>query len=523
MDVRRFCPHCGKEQKSVGDFCPYCGKKIIRREVPPAPVPQKKSGSMVPLVIGLGVVIVLLAGFVIYGFLNPEFGKSLKEKASTTFDGKFNFFGKKDNRNEAAPSEIESTEPAEVETAEAAPSEKEEAKPVEEAASAEEQPWEKSYISFLGNSQYADDIFTLEDINKDGIPEIIIITDDGALITTSDSEGNLSSIETTNHVVAFDSSKGRICTSYNKDLGIQDISYVISDGKWSLDQHGETYISFNEYDDCVVSCDYRLNDKDVEHEEYITWLRELYGSVKTLEDLKYADCSKGAEALKDASLLNSGFYSKLNEKFTCDRTVKIVFASAEDDYYFDLKGGAGGADGNRALSGQDYDGNGALLSGKIHMNVGDRAYVIVGGAGGITQANRGVVAGGFNGGGDSFWSGGGGGSTDVYYNDVLVASAAGGGGGNYDDEGRPGRANYESSKNTLDSKLGGRTGYTKNDDAGGGGGAGWAGGAAGKNDHAGYGGLNGWDSAFFRDVNESTGASGTQSGTQDGYASVYRK
>ena len=211
-------------------------------------------------------------------------------------------------------------------------------------------------------------------------------------------------------------------------------------------------------------------------------------------------------------------------EYRCENRVQIFMPPVGGTYEFELKGAAGGADGQRVIDGTAYyDSTGAELVGSMQLGAGERVILVVGGAGGVSQTKESVVAGGFNGGGDTYWSGGGGGSTDIYdIEGKRVASAAGAGGGNYDGYGEPGRISSSPKTGITDGKLGGGTGHTMKESAGAGGGAGWYGGSAGSDDGIGHGGISGYDEYDFEFFSENPGHTGVDSDEVNGSAVIRR-
>ena len=463
---------------------------------------QVKKDSKIPLYVGIGAAAAILLGFIVVKAISGGSGQAISSPAAVVEDA------------------VERTQP-----------EKEDTTVQEETAAATEEilPWKESYYSEIRKITSSGGVFSLEDINKDNIPEMIVIGDGEVTLFTSDSKGVTDKMKYPCEIVGVDSSNERICLSYLEDNVIYDVALSTVYGKWTVEQHGETEVYIDEYDNSYFEFYYQLDGREVQQSNYYSWLEGIYRNARSIVDMPLVRCSSAENVLGNsgdhnqlAKYSDANYAGGYDYDYACSYSPKLCFISKEGDYVFELKGGAGGSDGERALGNQPYDGNGATMKGTMHLNLGDRLVITVGGAGGVTRAQEGVVAGGYNGGGDAYWSGGGGGCTDVYYNGKRVVAAAGGGGGNYDQWGGPGRISRDNS-NTTGSKYGFGTGYTGADDSGAGGGGGWLGDMYGKKDGAGYAGVNGYDSNYFYLISESEGEKVATKGTEDGYAHIYLK
>ncbi|MCR5178342.1 MAG: hypothetical protein K6C95_05095 [Lachnospiraceae bacterium] len=381
----------------------------------------------------------------------------------------------------------------------------------EQADGSEEEAWAAAYSDLFGSLKTSSGaLFASKDINEDGVPEEILIDDTVTAFYTVKPDGTTASVSFDNAFCAIDERKGLIIASSVKDQKMSDVTYEITDQGFSVVEEGTGEMSLDREAQLVIDCE--IDGKREPSRSYISWASRLYGSAIPLSDLTFAD-AWDHEADKSYSY-------ETDFDYAFDKTVDVFIAPKSGTYKLNLKGGAGGADGQRVVDGTAYyDGDGAQISGTVRMNAGERLFIVVGGAGGVTSTKASVVEGGFNGGGDSYWSGGGGGSTDVYYDGLRIVSAAGGGGGNYDQYGEAGRVSSDS-KNITNDKRGGGTGSTGRDDAGAGGGAGWYGGTAGKTDAAGHGGVNGFDSKYFTKDSEKAGKAKPKKNKADGSASV---
>ncbi len=402
--------------------------------------------------------------------------------------------------------------------------------PVQEEAAEEQSTWNKDYSQVLSSYRGTNNaVFTLTDVNSDDIPEMIIADGKNIDIVTTSASGTTDSKSFDNVVCAVDERAGNVYISQVKGDTVYDFVYTIENEKWKEEQNGRIEVSVNGYFEPTFN--YYMNDRSVQMQNYSNWADEMFRKANSLFSYSFIKVSSSGstiDSIKDQS--DMSYYSDASydmepyfEEYGFTKSMQIFVAPDKGDFYFELKGGAGGADGDRVLNGSaPYDGDGAFLEGSMNLTVGDKVYILVGGAGDVTSQQRGVMAGGFNGGGDSFWSGGGGGCTDLYYKDRRVAAAAGGGGGNYDFRGEPGRESNNYKKNITNTKAGEGTGHTKDDGSGAGGGGGWYGGTAGGHDQAGHGGVNGYDGGYFRLTYESGG--GFAQGVQnvDGYAIVYK-
>ncbi len=458
--------------------------------------------SKLPLYIGGGAIALILVGAIIFNALNK--GSSTQNK---TIEGE----------------EAKTTETTEKAADEAAASEE-----GDEAQVPAGNIWQQTYPRLLETYHgSASAMFTLTDVNGDDIPEMIISDEEGIELVTCQEDGTTDSVSFDEAVCGINERENSVYISLVDRDSVYDYVYKIENGKWTVDQNGSIKTGVNSY--MEPDCSYYLEDRSVQAQNYYNWIDDLYRKAGALSDYSFIKVSSGKKALAEiGSSSDMSYYSDASfsadsiSNYECTKSMQVFIAPEDAEYCFELKGGAGGADGEHVDAGRMYDGDGALLVGNMSLSLGDKVFILVGGAGDVTSSTRGAMAGGFNGGGDSFWSGGGGGCTELYYRNNRVAAAAGAGGGNYDSSGEPGRESYGSQNYLTGDKFGEGTGYTNDDGSGAGGGAGWRGGTAGSRDGAGHGGINGFNNQYFYVSYESGGNDVSNNSNVDGYARVYK-
>ncbi len=383
----------------------------------------------------------------------------------------------------------------------------------------QEEGWGSNYYDYYKGS-FTGCYAYMMDVNGDDIPEMLIDKSGSYYICTQNDSGNINCLNTGDSVISYVPGGNKVMATSRVGDSVIDTVYQITGGDFESVDVYETKLNYDRYS-AELTFDYEINDSYVDESSFYQKQSDLFYNAIGASSLKQASMDNlmnNRPMVTDDIDRNSFSYDFY---FDGDETVRQFVAPASGRYKLTLRGGAGGADGDRVLNGSSYyDGGGATLEGTVNLSVGEKLYLVIGGPGGITQVNPCRVDGGFNGGGDTYWSGGGGGSTDLYYEGERIAAAAGGGGGQYDRNGKPGRASYSGSSNLTGSKLGGGTGHTGNDGAGAGGGGGWRGGEAGSTDMEGYGGINGYNSSYFSSTNESDGVNSPSGRDAEGYARI---
>lgn len=367
-------------------------------------------------------------------------------------------------------------------------------------------------------------------LNGDDKEEVAVFDYNGCTLLTVTDNNSVDRLTIKDSIVSFREKRNIIGAAYNDiDYYFTDTFYGISGGYWEQIEAGECHVGYDEnYAEPFYSC--YINGAGVDMDSYFNWQSQGYSGGENVEALEKYSAAQACSILRNAGTSYVDQYSIINHDnlysgwdYSAYPGVCIFIAPTDGVYEFELKGGAGGADGQRVLEKTSlYDGNGAILDGTMQLTIGDRVVIVNGGAGGVSQENACVIAGGFNGGGDTYWSGGGGGSTDLYYRGTRVAAAAGAGGGNFGSYGEPGRSSTSSKTHITDNKKGGSTGSIWRDDVGAGGGGGWYGGQAGGTDEGGYGGISGYDGRYFRVVYENDGKKSSDPSNVDGYTKITR-
>lgn len=387
------------------------------------------------------------------------------------------------------------------------------------ANASEDAGWGRNYYEYF-NSSFAGSNAFMMDVNGDDIPEMLINKSGSNYLCTQSDNGNINSISVGDAFITYSPGNNRVIASSRDGDTLVENVYSIYDGNFESGDTYETRMSYDSYSAEPIFY-YELNDSSIDQNSFYQRQNDLFSnaiSAAQLNQVSLNDLMNDQPMVTDDASNNDFSYDIYYDGI---EDVRTFIVPATGRYRLLLRGGAGGADGERVLNGSAYyDGGGAFLEGTMNLNAGDKLYFVIGGPGGITQRNPCRIDGGFNGGGDSYWSGGGGGSTDIYYRGVRIAAAAGGGGGQYDRHGHPGRASYSGSSNLTGSKLGGGTGYTGSDGAGAGGGGGWIGGIAGSTDMEGYGGINGYDSSYFSAISESDGYDSPNDQDAQGYVAI---
>ena len=153
----------------------------------------------------------------------------------------------------------------------------------------------------------------------------------------------------------------------------------------------------------------------------------------------------GYAAIYDAYYLDEKpVYSSLNEEYTYTGTEQKFIAPKNGTYKLEVWGAQGGSGYNNDTGTGGY---GGYSTGTISLNVGDKLYINVGGAGGSTTSKTQDATGGYNGGGNSYhwvdgstYNGAGGGATSVAtmsgtlftlessINKIIIVAGGGGGG-----------------------------------------------------------------------------------------------
>lgn len=389
------------------------------------------------------------------------------------------------------------------------------------------EPWKATMLDYI-NMRYRNEKVTFFDLNGDGKQEIAVYDGEKCDLLTISEDNIVDELSADNCLVVYQERRNMLCTASSAGSHSTDAFYEISNGKWNKIDDAECNVGFDEYRAEPVF-DYYVNGSSVDANSYFTWLASGYEGGENIQEEGYVSVKDACEIL-ETDITFEEYASKHNIQiedkweYHCENRAQIFIPPVGGTYEFELKGAAGGADGERVIDGTVYyDSTGAELVGSMQLGAGEKVIIVVGGAGGVSQIKEGVVAGGFNGGGDTYWSGGGGGSTDLYtIEGVRVASAAGAGGGNYGGYGEPGRISTSPKTGSTDGKLGGGTGHTMNQSAGAGGGAGWYGGSAGPEDGVGHGGISGYNEYDFKFFYENPGHNGVDSNEVNGHV-VIRK
>jgi hypothetical protein len=386
----------------------------------------------------------------------------------------------------------------------------------------------------MGNyimDRYAENEVALFDLNNDGLYEAIVYDDSARIMLLHTDDKNIAEVRFDLSLIAFNQFENTLNTSVIDDGIVKDWTYELDDGGLRVKSRSVGQIEYDDYTGEPVYS-FSIDDASVDSDEYIRWVDTNYTGCVNVDAFTKVSAKEACDMLLNNPEKIDGIahsYSnneQVNDsyKYECTYDVQVFMAPLDGTYEFTIRGAAGGADGQRVLDGKTFfDASGAELTGSMDLKMGERVVLLVGGAGGVSNKQAGVVPGGYNGGGDTYWSGGGGGCTDIYTMEgIRVASAAGAGGGNYGCAGEPGRIAEPNPSFCTGYKFGGSTGYQMRDDAGAGGGAGWEGGEAGRLDEAGHGGVNGYKALYFQYISEEPGDTSVDDDEINGFAIVNR-
>ena len=391
--------------------------------------------------------------------------------------------------------------------------------------------WNKAYYDEIdAMSRVVWTTFTMVDLNKDGIPEIIGHKEQdsfGKTILSFNDKSGLNKIDLEGAFLTYNESKGLFLDSFSSGLSANDVVYEVTDEGFNKVFEGSYRLNpsnpFTPTGDPDLIC--TVDGKNTDHKAYISSLYGKYDNKSVLDQSQILTVTYDEMIeILDSDDPETEFKAKAKVlplmtewKYKYYEGAQYFEVPYTGKYRFSLYGANGGGDADRR-----HDAEAGVLIGTMDLNAGDTVVIFTGGEGKAnidywdSKTSKGcTVPGGFNGGGECFASGSGGGCTDIYYKGTRVAAAAGSGGGNYDKNGLEGRMST-SSDHLMPSKLGGSDPKL---DAGAGG-AGWYGGLIGSVDDMGYGGVNGWDSAIFNKEQEFGGKAYSMSGSYDGSAIV---